>query len=70
MNITTMSEAIEAYDEMLNEVYTWSDVAGINFAPSDILREVDPIAYRVGFHDWLDGEGIDIDSLEDDADLP
>ena len=66
----TMSEAIEAYDDMLNEVYTWNVVAGINFAPSDILRECDPIAYRVGFHDWADAEGIDTDDLEDDADLP
>ncbi len=70
MNITTMSEAIEAYDDMLNETHEWPSVAGISFAPSDILRELDPIAYRCGFADWSDAEGIDPDDLEDDADLP
>ena len=66
----TMSEAIEAYDDMLNEIHDWPVIGGISFAPSDILRECDPIAYRVGFHDWIDAEGIDTDDLEDDADLP
>ena len=70
MNITTMSEAIEAYDDMLNEIHEWPVIGGISFAPSDILRECDPIAYRVGFHDWIDAEGIDTDDLEDDEDLP
>ena len=55
---------------MLNETHEWPSVAGILFAPSGILRECDPIAYRVGFHDWADAEGIDTDELEDDADLP
>ena len=66
----TMSEAIEAYDDMLNEIHEWPVIGGISFAPSDILRECDPIAYRVGFHDWIDAEGIDTDDLEDDEDLP
>ena len=66
----TMSEAIEAYDDMLNEIHEWPVIGGISFAPSDILRECDPIAYRCGFADWADAEGIDTDDLEDDADLP
>lgn len=63
---TTMSEAINAYDDMLDELY--GELMG--YAASRILREVDPIAYRVGFHDWIDSEGIDSDDLEDDAELP
>ena len=70
MNIKTMSEAIAAYDDMLDVVYAWHDVAGINFAPSDTLRALDPIAYRCGFADWADAEGIDTDELKDDVDLP
>lgn len=63
---TTMSEAIEAYDDMLDDVYG----EPMGYAASRILREVDPIAYRCGLLDWLDGEGIDSDDLEDDVDLP
>ena len=67
MNITTMSEAIDAYDDMLDEVYAETP---FGIPASRILRECDPIAYRCGFHDWTDAEGIDTDDLEDDADLP
>ena len=50
MNITTMSEAIEAYDDMLDEVH--GEFMGMSAAR--ILRECDPIAYRCGFHDCID----------------
>ena len=63
----TMSEAIEAYDDMLDEAYPETP---FDIPASRILRECDPIAYRVGFHDWADAEGIDTDDLGDDADLP
>lgn len=62
----TVSETVEAYDVMLNECHEWPNVAGINFAPSDILRSIDPIAYKCGWIDWCDSEGIDTDELEDD----
>lgn len=62
----TISESVAAYDDMLNEVYTWSDVGGINFAPSDILRDLDPIAYKCGWLEYMDALEIDIDALEDD----
>ena len=66
---TTLSAALAAYDEMLDEVYALES-KDFPYAASRVLREVDPIAYRVGFWDWLDSEGIDSDDLEDDADLP
>lgn len=65
MNITTLSEAIELYNDMLDEAYG----EFMNLPASRILRETDPIAYRVGFADWADSEGIDTDDLEDDAEL-
>ena len=46
------------------------EVAGITWDPSHVLAEMDPIAYRTGFHDWADSEGIETDDLEDDAELP
>lgn len=31
-------------------------VAGLEFTPSDVLKECDPTAYRVHLNDWLSGE--------------
>lgn len=66
----TMSEAIEAYDESLDEINGSFEIGYLTFDASRVLREMDPIAYRVGFFDWADAEDIDTDDLEDDADLP
>jgi hypothetical protein len=63
----TMSEAVEQYNEYLNSG-EWASAGGQQFAPSDVLRALDPIAYRTGFSDWADSEGIDTDDLEDDGD--
>lgn len=60
-----MSEAIEAYDEYLDELGEFQGIPG-----SRIMRECDPIAYRCGFHDWVDAQGVDTDDLDDDAQLP
>jgi len=57
---TTIDEALEAYDETLDEVHG----EPMGYLASRILKTVDPIAYRCGFHDWLDGEGVDSDALE------
>jgi hypothetical protein len=59
-----MEQAYDAYNQMLDE----SDhviIAGIEFSPSDILREMDPIAYDVGFNDYMDSMDIDTDELSD-----
>lgn len=63
---TTMSEAIEAFEEMLDEIA--QPVFGI--APSRIMREIDPIMYRCEFWDYVDAQGVDSDDLEEDAELP
>lgn len=65
------SEAISAYDDMLDMAMDIGD-AGQYATAAEIVRKCDPIAYRVGFFDWLDGEGIDSDDLDDEGydDLP
>lgn len=65
MNITTMSELLELYDDCLD---AGGDVkvCGCTFRPSDILKELDPTAYRCGYLDYADSMGVDIDDLEDD----
>lgn len=60
----TVSDAIAAYDNMLDEIHG----EPMGYPASRILREIDPIAYRVGFHDWLDSDGIDSDILAGDWD--
>lgn len=49
-------ELYELYDDMLNEVYESTHIGYTEFMPSDILRSLDPVAYRCGFNDWLDSE--------------
>lgn len=52
----TGSELYERYDDMLDEVYGDVSIAGMSYVTSYALKEVDPIAYRVGFNDWVDSE--------------
>lgn len=47
------------YDEMLDDCYDLVKVAGYEYETSRVLKEVDPIAYRCGFLDW-------VNSLEDE----
>jgi hypothetical protein len=62
--IKTMEEAYERFDEMLDESGPVI-VGGIEFSPSAILKEMDPIAYDVGFNDYMDSMDIDTDELSD-----
>lgn len=59
----TMSEyeALQRYDDMLDEVYGPYEVAGIEIMPSDALKNCDEIAYQMGFQDWCDSEGIEVE---------
>ncbi len=60
--------AYNRFDDMLNESGPVI-VAGLEFNPSDILKEMDPIAYRNYFEDYMDSIGVDTDDfLETDAD--
>lgn len=43
------------YDEMLDECSECCATCR-NYGASRILKEMDPVAYRCGFNDWLDGE--------------
>lgn len=54
----------EEYKDFLNEVNDWPEINGQKFAPADILRNLDPTAFRVGFFDYLDSEDIDVDDLD------
>lgn len=46
------SEAYDSYDEMLDDAYG----EHMGYSASRIFKEVDPIAYRCGFHDYADSQ--------------
>ena len=49
------------FEEFLDECAPVFELFGMQYAPSYILRECDPIAYQVTLSDWLDS----LDNCED-----
>lgn len=52
-------ELHEMYNEFLDECYGETEIAGYHYQTSRVLKEIDPIAYRCGFSDWLDAQMCD-----------
>ncbi len=46
--------AEEMYDEMLDDCEGPVTLCGMTYSASQVLREVDPTAYRCGFNDYVD----------------
>ena len=65
MSIESWAQAEEAFDQLLDDDGPVR-VASFEFWPSRILKELDPIAYRVCLMDSLDACGIDSDTLTGD----
>jgi len=47
----------DRFDEMLNDAYPEVEYCGFTATPADALKELDPVAYRCYFVDWLGAEG-------------
>lgn len=63
-NVETWDAAYAAYDDAIESAYGDTvNVAGYEYGTARALRVLDPIAYRTGFNDWADSEGIDTDEL-------
>lgn len=72
-------ELEQRYCDMLDAVYDTVKICGYEYSPSMALQRTDPIAFRVGFADWIsmeldetlieiDGEYFDrSECIEDDA---
>lgn len=45
------------YNDFIDETNEPVTIMGMNYDPSRALEELDPIAYRCGYVDWLDSEG-------------
>ena len=54
----TAIDCEQVFDQMLDEIYDFKAVGGpfAYMLPSRVLREIDPIAYRCGMADYMDGE--------------
>ena len=46
--------AVDAYEEMLDECYEPFRMGQMQYRPSYVLKEVDPIAYHCGLTDYVD----------------
>jgi hypothetical protein len=66
MKYITEYDAYKQYDEMLDECYGETKIAGYSYQTSRVLKEVDPTAYRCGFFNWLDSADLTTD--QDEAD--
>ena len=53
MELVTESQARDMFDDMLNDIYDVTVIGDIKFYPSQILREMDPIAYQCRFNDYV-----------------
>jgi len=49
----------DRFDEMLDECYPVFKIGELTFYPSQILKECDPIAYRIGVSEYEDVEDED-----------
>jgi hypothetical protein len=55
--VMTREELEFQYEELLDEVYPPLRVGNISFSVSRIIKELDPIAYREGYWDYLESIG-------------
>jgi hypothetical protein len=60
---TSISErdALERFDEYLNEVNGLVSICGYHYDAARSLKMVDEVAYREEFNNWLDSEGLELE---------
>jgi len=54
----------DRFEEMLGDVYGTVSVAGMEYDTARALKDLDPIAYRCGLLDYIDGAGVEEVSFE------
>lgn len=55
-DVYTYSEIEDLHEETLNEVYDDVKIGELTFSAGDIVRNLDPVAFRCGVSDWLSQE--------------
>lgn len=51
--VITEDQALEMYDDLLDDDGPVR-IGNLTYSASHVLREVDPVAYRCGFNDYVD----------------
>jgi len=69
MKFKKMSEFIEYANKILRETNKEVKIGNLTYDVVQVLKKVDPIAYRTILLDIADAEGVDLDELEDDEDF-
>ncbi len=65
MTYITETQATNLYDYLIDECSPLVRIGDLTYLPSRVLKTVDPIAYRCGLLDYLDGHDLTTD--EDEA---
>lgn len=65
----TKHELIKAFEESLDEHNEIISIGPYNYAVSDVLKAVDPIAYREELLSWADYQYIEGNITQDELDL-
>ena len=52
--VTEVEDRYDEYDDYLNEVNETVIISSIEYSPSFVLKQVDSIAYSVGYSDYTD----------------
>lgn len=60
-NTISERDALERFDDFLNEIHETVKCGELEWDMSRVLKEMDPTAYRCGFIDWLDSEGLELE---------
>lgn len=53
--------AIERFDDFLNEVHPLVHICGYYYDAARALKQCDEIAYREEFNNWLDSEDLELE---------
>jgi hypothetical protein len=61
VKIYSEDELKTLYDTMLDEWYPSCKIGSSEFYPSQILKELDPIAYNCGLADFISNENLEIE---------
>lgn len=54
-------DALERFDHFLDAIHETVKCGQLEWDMSRVLKEMDPTAYRCGFSDWLDSEGLELE---------
>lgn len=55
------------YNDWIDDCYEMVIIGNLEYYPSTVLKEVDPIAYRCGYNDYVDS--IDLDAIQEYCEL-